>query len=186
MLTLFSPCSADERFDATFHTNVLVNATGSCQYIPPGDTSTIFLIFFTLLYVSHCIMYLSSFSPTRPRHLPTNLLCVTSTFPLLTKCEMVLNLIRNSLLLFQQCLKSGSYYRTCHMLLHRGWGLGMGRSILKYQHFDIHVTHLVLINNNIMYKIRDGCQHKKNGIKETVRGVVLLFICKQKHIRMHY
>ncbi|XP_051939270.1 neuronal acetylcholine receptor subunit alpha-7-like isoform X3 [Hippocampus zosterae] len=28
--------SADERFDATFHTNVLVNATGSCQYIPPG------------------------------------------------------------------------------------------------------------------------------------------------------
>ncbi|KAK5866401.1 hypothetical protein PBY51_020595 [Eleginops maclovinus] len=28
--------SADERFDATFHTNVLVNYTGSCQYIPPG------------------------------------------------------------------------------------------------------------------------------------------------------
>uniref|UniRef100_H3D3A9 Neuronal acetylcholine receptor subunit alpha-7 n=1 Tax=Tetraodon nigroviridis TaxID=99883 RepID=H3D3A9_TETNG len=28
--------SADERFDATFHTNVLVNATGICQYIPPG------------------------------------------------------------------------------------------------------------------------------------------------------
>ncbi|XP_061765239.1 neuronal acetylcholine receptor subunit alpha-7-like [Nerophis ophidion] len=28
--------SADERFDATFHTNVLVNATGACQYIPPG------------------------------------------------------------------------------------------------------------------------------------------------------
>ncbi|XP_057699171.1 neuronal acetylcholine receptor subunit alpha-7-like isoform X2 [Corythoichthys intestinalis] len=28
--------SADERFDATFHTNVLVNSTGSCQYIPPG------------------------------------------------------------------------------------------------------------------------------------------------------
>ncbi|XP_046901112.1 neuronal acetylcholine receptor subunit alpha-7 [Hypomesus transpacificus] len=28
--------SADERFDATFHTNVLVNASGSCQYIPPG------------------------------------------------------------------------------------------------------------------------------------------------------
>eukprot|EP00066_Takifugu_rubripes_P022148 XP_011611414.1 PREDICTED: neuronal acetylcholine receptor subunit alpha-7 [Takifugu rubripes] len=28
--------SADERFDATFHTNVLVNATGVCQYIPPG------------------------------------------------------------------------------------------------------------------------------------------------------
>ncbi|KAL6072047.1 hypothetical protein STEG23_002096, partial [Scotinomys teguina] len=28
--------SADERFDATFHTNVLVNASGHCQYLPPG------------------------------------------------------------------------------------------------------------------------------------------------------
>ncbi|CAL8302594.1 unnamed protein product [Arctogadus glacialis] len=28
--------TADERFDATFHTNVLVNASGHCQYIPPG------------------------------------------------------------------------------------------------------------------------------------------------------
>ncbi|XP_068177509.1 neuronal acetylcholine receptor subunit alpha-7-like [Antennarius striatus] len=28
--------SADERFDATFHTNVLVDSSGSCQYIPPG------------------------------------------------------------------------------------------------------------------------------------------------------
>ncbi|XP_043915084.1 neuronal acetylcholine receptor subunit alpha-7-like [Protopterus annectens] len=28
--------SADERFDATFHTNVLVNSSGGCQYIPPG------------------------------------------------------------------------------------------------------------------------------------------------------
>lgn len=28
--------SADERFDATFHTNVLVNPSGSCQYMPPG------------------------------------------------------------------------------------------------------------------------------------------------------
>ncbi|KAM6973120.1 neuronal acetylcholine receptor subunit alpha-7 [Aplochiton taeniatus] len=28
--------SADERFDATFHTNVLVNSTGGCQYLPPG------------------------------------------------------------------------------------------------------------------------------------------------------
>uniref|UniRef100_A0AAY4E6T2 Neuronal acetylcholine receptor subunit alpha-7 n=1 Tax=Denticeps clupeoides TaxID=299321 RepID=A0AAY4E6T2_9TELE len=28
--------SADERFDATFHTNVLVNSTGDCQYLPPG------------------------------------------------------------------------------------------------------------------------------------------------------
>lgn len=35
-LLLSSSYSADERFDATFHTNVLVNATGICQYIPPG------------------------------------------------------------------------------------------------------------------------------------------------------
>ncbi|XP_047452599.1 neuronal acetylcholine receptor subunit alpha-7 [Mugil cephalus] len=28
--------SADERFDASFHTNILVNATGYCQYLPPG------------------------------------------------------------------------------------------------------------------------------------------------------
>ncbi|XP_041917611.1 neuronal acetylcholine receptor subunit alpha-7a [Alosa alosa] len=28
--------SADERFDATFHTNVLVNSSGHCQYMPPG------------------------------------------------------------------------------------------------------------------------------------------------------
>ncbi|XP_073687384.1 CHRNA7-FAM7A fusion protein-like [Garra rufa] len=27
---------ADERFDATFHTNVLVNSSGYCQYLPPG------------------------------------------------------------------------------------------------------------------------------------------------------
>lgn len=32
----YSVTSADERFDATFHTNVLVNASGYCQYIPPG------------------------------------------------------------------------------------------------------------------------------------------------------
>lgn len=29
--------SADERFDATFHTNVLVNSSGHCQYLPPGE-----------------------------------------------------------------------------------------------------------------------------------------------------
>ncbi|KAK2834754.1 hypothetical protein Q7C36_015455 [Tachysurus vachellii] len=28
--------SADERFDASFHTNVLVNSSGYCQYLPPG------------------------------------------------------------------------------------------------------------------------------------------------------
>uniref|UniRef100_I3NE76 Uncharacterized protein n=1 Tax=Ictidomys tridecemlineatus TaxID=43179 RepID=I3NE76_ICTTR len=34
--TPFSDSSADERFDATFHTNVLVNSSGHCQYLPPG------------------------------------------------------------------------------------------------------------------------------------------------------
>lgn len=29
--------SADERFDATFHTNVLVSSNGACQYLPPGN-----------------------------------------------------------------------------------------------------------------------------------------------------
>ncbi|XP_042347398.1 neuronal acetylcholine receptor subunit alpha-7a isoform X1 [Plectropomus leopardus] len=28
--------SADERFDATFHTNILVNHSGGCSYLPPG------------------------------------------------------------------------------------------------------------------------------------------------------
>ncbi|KAM8894982.1 neuronal acetylcholine receptor subunit alpha-7a [Spinachia spinachia] len=28
--------SADDRFDATFHTNILVNTSGSCYYIPPA------------------------------------------------------------------------------------------------------------------------------------------------------
>ncbi|XP_062256334.1 neuronal acetylcholine receptor subunit alpha-7a [Platichthys flesus] len=28
--------SADERFDTTFHTNILVNSSGNCDYIPPG------------------------------------------------------------------------------------------------------------------------------------------------------
>ncbi|XP_034535010.1 neuronal acetylcholine receptor subunit alpha-7-like, partial [Notolabrus celidotus] len=27
--------SADERFDASFHTNILVNSSGYCQYLPP-------------------------------------------------------------------------------------------------------------------------------------------------------
>ena len=31
--------SADERFDASFHTNILVNSTGYCQYLPPGNTA---------------------------------------------------------------------------------------------------------------------------------------------------
>lgn len=47
---LFSPCSADERFDATFHTNVLVNASGSCQYIPPGETFTYYISLITLFH----------------------------------------------------------------------------------------------------------------------------------------
>ncbi|XP_068172485.1 neuronal acetylcholine receptor subunit alpha-7-like [Antennarius striatus] len=28
--------SADERFDASFHTNILVNSSGTCSYLPPG------------------------------------------------------------------------------------------------------------------------------------------------------
>lgn len=36
ILCPFPISSADERFDATFHTNVLVNASGHCQYLPPG------------------------------------------------------------------------------------------------------------------------------------------------------
>lgn len=36
IIVCYSFPSADERFDATFHTNVLVNASGYCQYIPPG------------------------------------------------------------------------------------------------------------------------------------------------------
>uniref|UniRef100_A0A3Q3XEF7 Cholinergic receptor, nicotinic, alpha 7 (neuronal) n=1 Tax=Mola mola TaxID=94237 RepID=A0A3Q3XEF7_MOLML len=30
--------SADERFDASFHTNILVKSSGYCQYLPPGNT----------------------------------------------------------------------------------------------------------------------------------------------------
>lgn len=37
-------CSADERFDATFHTNVLVNSSGHCQYLPPGKTGSLCLL----------------------------------------------------------------------------------------------------------------------------------------------
>ncbi|GFU08471.1 neuronal acetylcholine receptor subunit alpha-7, partial [Nephila pilipes] len=29
-------CSADEKFDGTYHTNVVVRNNGSCTYIPPG------------------------------------------------------------------------------------------------------------------------------------------------------
>lgn len=28
--------SADEGFDGTYHTNVVVKSNGSCQYVPPG------------------------------------------------------------------------------------------------------------------------------------------------------
>lgn len=62
-LYIFSHCSADERFDATFHTNVLVNASGACQYIPPGkifhiiDLSFSFLIVFDAIYHSAFNIY---------------------------------------------------------------------------------------------------------------------------------
>lgn len=49
--THFSPCSADERFDATFHTNVLVNSSGFCQYIPPGDSLTVLNIYPTVQHI---------------------------------------------------------------------------------------------------------------------------------------
>ena len=29
-------CSADERFDGTFQTNVVVSNEGNCLYVPPG------------------------------------------------------------------------------------------------------------------------------------------------------
>ena len=32
----YNCCSADEKFDGTFPTNVVVTDTGSCTYIPPG------------------------------------------------------------------------------------------------------------------------------------------------------
>lgn len=32
--------SADDRFDASFHTNILVNSSGYCQYLPPGNAQT--------------------------------------------------------------------------------------------------------------------------------------------------
>lgn len=30
------PCSADEGFDGTYPTNVVVRSNGSCLYVPPG------------------------------------------------------------------------------------------------------------------------------------------------------
>lgn len=39
MLELFHVVySADERFDATFRTNILVNSSGTCSYLPPGKS----------------------------------------------------------------------------------------------------------------------------------------------------
>lgn len=29
-------CSADEGFDGTYHTNIVVKSNGSCLYVPPG------------------------------------------------------------------------------------------------------------------------------------------------------
>lgn len=36
MMPLHVSSSADERFDPTFHTNILVAPSGNCTYIPPG------------------------------------------------------------------------------------------------------------------------------------------------------
>lgn len=35
-LPLHSACSADEGFDGTYATNVVVRNNGSCLYVPPG------------------------------------------------------------------------------------------------------------------------------------------------------
>ncbi len=42
-------CSADDRFDATFHTNILIYSNGLCTWIPPGllkSTCTIDVSYF--------------------------------------------------------------------------------------------------------------------------------------------
>ena len=36
LLIIFFSYSADEAFDGTYHTNVVVNSDGNCTYIPPG------------------------------------------------------------------------------------------------------------------------------------------------------
>lgn len=45
--------SADERFDTSYHTDVLVTPTGSCMYIPPGERSVWSL---TCLQLERCLL----------------------------------------------------------------------------------------------------------------------------------
>lgn len=49
-------CSADERFDASFHTNILVNSTGYCQYLPPGNTQAPPTAEYTCVWASSSII----------------------------------------------------------------------------------------------------------------------------------
>lgn len=56
LVTWYLVClrSADERFDASFHTNVLVNSSGYCQYLPPGIVALYF--FFIKLVLCICLI----------------------------------------------------------------------------------------------------------------------------------
>lgn len=45
--------SADERFDTSYHTDILVTPTGSCMYIPPGERSVCSL---TCLQFERCLL----------------------------------------------------------------------------------------------------------------------------------
>ena len=36
IITCINFCSADEEFDSTYQTNVVVRSNGSCSYLPPG------------------------------------------------------------------------------------------------------------------------------------------------------
>lgn len=50
--------SADEGFDGTYHTNVVVRSNGSCLYVPPGNESPLTFTF----NVSHLERGWASFS----------------------------------------------------------------------------------------------------------------------------
>lgn len=93
---LFSPHSADERFDATFHTNVLVNATGSCQYIPPGATFIIIILSFTWSCLTFVLpQFMVTLSVSSPSfasfHIKTSRISIT-VFNLLLFIIIILNI----------------------------------------------------------------------------------------------
>lgn len=88
---VFCLYSADERFDATFHTNVLVNATGSCQYIPPGEMLACSVCSISLPQWSHTtqvFMIVLTFNGNFP------CLCQTFKLVILTSlCKLLVNLM---------------------------------------------------------------------------------------------